>query len=859
MKKRLALLSLFAIFALTGCSLLPQLPTRNSSNQISENDDSFDHSHHFGEWMMVLAPSCTENGREERKCNDCGYIESRVVKTNGHDWSNWQIEVEPTCEVDGTQYRHCYRCNTMERASLPAYGHDFIDIPIENDPNYIEPTPYSPGQRSRQCTRCSALEIYEIPTLQLEHNFVEVTNRVDEGTPKTLYMQCTDCGVCALEWDAQEFNQELTTGLVDVRNMNDGGMGIRFGAVQFSNGSLSDAGTHIVYKIYSPFRIVGVGLSFRIQVHASAPGYKIFDNYEIDSNFGYDYNDQGELVQSTKRYGFKVNNRKVELGDDYTEGLYSANQIAWIDWPVSFVLEKGLNTLEFYGLGGYRPIISHFQINGFGPELLNDAGSQGGHVHSFSNWVVVKSPTCTETGEERCTCQCGEFVSRELEPLGHNFVDHRFLAVIDLATTNTYLCANCNKVFERWSALDYDKNASINVDDASTEYLRFTNVQQYKNQNADEPGSHIVYNIYCDSTRSAQLSFHITTSPGSVVPIFDSVESDPNKGYEMDGQGNFIAATKRYGLIVNGEKIALGDDPYGPQAQNTNGWFDWPANFNLLKGKNTIEIYSLGGYRARFYEFQVIYDAPMLVTDGFNEPSGFYYGIYNDNGVSLPVSIEFGVLNNIGRLRIGNQEESFSLAIYISMTGEMELHSTNYGTFNCYFDHSQDRLYIGNLNGILNTELVLTNNCKYWNLDDSTEELQDQWNRRYGSPWTLDTNNADRVTQNTEHFVFGSAMRLRPYTDDRIALAAKDFSKPFSAKNISFWVYNSGENDASIQGFVYKSTNYNNFVQILANKTIKAGEWTFISCGFNPVDIYSFQIFVAQTSSALIFDDIVLL
>ena len=83
MKKRLALFSLFAIFALTGCSLLPQLPTRNSSNQISEKEDS-NHEHHFGEWMTVLAPSCTENGREERRCHDCGYIESRVVEANGH-------------------------------------------------------------------------------------------------------------------------------------------------------------------------------------------------------------------------------------------------------------------------------------------------------------------------------------------------------------------------------------------------------------------------------------------------------------------------------------------------------------------------------------------------------------------------------------------------------------------------------------------------------------------------------------------------------------------------------------------------------------------------------------------------------
>ena len=147
---------------------------------------------------------------------------------------------------------------------------------------------------------------------------------------------------------------------------------------------------------------------------------------------------------------------------------------------------------------------------------------------------------------------------------------------------------------------------------------------------------------------------------------------------------------------------------------------------------------------------------------------------------------------------------------------------------------------------------------KYWNCDGTTEELQAQWNRRYGDPWTLDTNNADRVTQNTEFYKSGSAMRLRPYADNRFALATKDFSEPFNARNISFWVYNSGTADATIQCFAYKSTGYSNFIQPFSNKTIPAGQWTYVSAGFTATDLYGFQIFVAKTASALIFDDICL-
>ena len=149
---------------------------------------------------------------------------------------------------------------------------------------------------------------------------------------------------------------------------------------------------------------------------------------------------------------------------------------------------------------------------------------------------------------------------------------------------------------------------------------------------------------------------------------------------------------------------------------------------------------------------------------------------------------------------------------------------------------------------------------KYWNCDGTTEELQAQFNRRYGNPWTLDTVNNDKITQNTEHAISGSALRLRPYSSDRIALATKDFAEPFNARNISFWVYNSGEAAMSIQCFCYKQTNYGTtgMVTAFSSKSIPAGQWTYISAGFTASDLYAFQIFVAAGASALIFDDICL-
>ncbi len=43
------------------------------------------------------------------------------------------------------------------------------------------------------------------------------------------------------------------------------------------------------------------------------------------------------------------------------------------------------------------------------------------HKHSFDNWEQTKAPTCTEKGEEKATCSCGEVKTRDVKALGHDW------------------------------------------------------------------------------------------------------------------------------------------------------------------------------------------------------------------------------------------------------------------------------------------------------------------------------------------------------------------------------------------------------------------------------------------------------
>lgn len=168
-----------------------------------------------------------------------------------------------------------------------------------------------------------------------------------------------------------------------------------------------------------------------------------------------------------------------------------------------------------------------------------------------------------------------------------------------------YNCTQCEEVAYRWSAMQYDKTLSNDVEDNKS-YIRFSKVE---NANGSEQrGTHIIYKVYLTkSIANAGLSFYVTSSTSN-VPVFSTVDnlSEISFGYIKKSDGTLVKATKRYGLIVNGVEYELGEDPYGTVERSTSAWFRWPVSFPLSYGENTIDIYSLGTYRARMYEYQII-------------------------------------------------------------------------------------------------------------------------------------------------------------------------------------------------------------------------------------------------------------
>lgn len=51
--------------------------------------------------------------------------------------------------------------------------------------------------------------------------------------------------------------------------------------------------------------------------------------------------------------------------------------------------------------------------------LMLSASCNKNHSHTFDEWITLREPTCTKQGLERRSCSCGEYESRNIEPLGH--------------------------------------------------------------------------------------------------------------------------------------------------------------------------------------------------------------------------------------------------------------------------------------------------------------------------------------------------------------------------------------------------------------------------------------------------------
>lgn len=243
-----------------------------------------------------------------------------------HSWGVWEILTEPTCNSEGLQKHTCSVC----------------------------------GYSETQVTNRTDHNLYALSTFGGADGFVNAT----------LY-ECLYCQEQVIRWNATEYNVDLSNDVE--RNSNY----VRFlsGKVENADG-VEQRGAHIVYKIEMPYAMNNVAFAFNAAPNSSANS--VFDSVESDTYKGYEKDASGNLVLSEKRYGLCVNGQTIRLGEDPYQGTRSSTQ-AWYNWPVTFNLVAGENTIDMWCYGSYRARMYEFQISG-------DAQGAQTHKHTLSDW-----------------------------------------------------------------------------------------------------------------------------------------------------------------------------------------------------------------------------------------------------------------------------------------------------------------------------------------------------------------------------------------------------------------------------------------------------------------------------------------
>lgn len=253
-------------------------------------------------------------------------------------------------------------------------------------------------------------------------------------------------------------------------------------------------------------------------------------------------------------------------------------------------------------------------------------------------------------------------------------------------------------------------------------------------------------------------------------------------------------------------------------------------------------------------------------------PEGSFKGTVNVGGTNYNMVFAFGnETNGLVAVKIANTDAQITSMSYDKTTGEFSIETSGtyeskaIGIITGIYEKAYDKITHVSCAGALapsNNGSITALRLDVYDCDGTTDELQAQFKRRYMSgSWQVDTGNADRLTSNTTEFVSGTgALKRRGWTGGAVALNFNsDFSPAKTVKQVQFWVYNPSEGDITLRMWGYKATGFNSNFET-GSVTAKAGQWTYVSMGFNEATIYNWQIAdFNNTGVYLTFDNIVFL
>ena len=146
-------------------------------------DPATAHRHTAGDWEVVKAATCTEEGQRVKKCVDDGEVmETETIPKTAHTDGEWKVTKAATETAEGEKTLYCKNCNAVIRTEVIAKaGHDWGEWQTS-----IEAKCETAGQEKRVCKNdASHVETREIPALG--HDWKATTTTIEHPAVEGVY------------------------------------------------------------------------------------------------------------------------------------------------------------------------------------------------------------------------------------------------------------------------------------------------------------------------------------------------------------------------------------------------------------------------------------------------------------------------------------------------------------------------------------------------------------------------------------------------------------------------------------------------------------------------------------------------
>lgn len=389
--------------------------------------------HTWNEGEVSKQPTCTEDGIKTFTCTVCGDTKTEVITATGHAWSDWEVKTPATCETEGQEERHCTNegCTEVEFKVIPALGHDLKEEIVK------EPTCGETGLKNVTCSRCDYKEEnVEIPATG-EHKFGEwiVTKEPSCGNAGEETRTCDVCGHTETRPIDPVAEHKWNEGIV-TKEATCTAEGIK----TFTCTVCGDTKTEVIPALghdWSDWEVKDstCGQEGEKTRHCTRTGCTATETVKIPASENHNWNDGVVTKEATCTEQGEVTYTCNDCGHTKVEKTPAlGHDLKEVILKQPTCSESGLKAMVCQ-----RPGCDHRE---------NEVSIPATGEHHWDNGVVTKEPTCITKGEKTYTCEhCGE---KRYEEIG--LIDHLWEKIFEkqpdkVVTEEHYICNQCGMDF----------------------------------------------------------------------------------------------------------------------------------------------------------------------------------------------------------------------------------------------------------------------------------------------------------------------------------------------------------------------------------------------------------------------------